>query len=81
MPMPTDRYLTYDAAEIRDIFSYHAPSDEQRAVYEQINAAFIECALKIAPLLPPGPGKTVAIRTLAWARMEANASVALQGKF
>lgn len=67
--------------QIKDIFSYHPPTPEQREVYERINAAFIACAEAIEPLLPEGPGKTVAIRKLSEARMQANASVALEGRF
>ncbi|HKX32094.1 MAG TPA: hypothetical protein VJ302_30690 [Blastocatellia bacterium] len=67
--------------QIKDIFSYHPPTPEQRETYEQINAVFIECAEKINALMPAGPGHTVAIRKLADARMAANAAVALEGKF
>ena len=71
--------MTYE--QIKDIFTYHAPTPEQREIYEQINAAFVACAVVIEPLLPEGPGKTVAIRKLAEARMQANASVSLEGRF
>jgi hypothetical protein len=67
--------------QIKDIFSYHPPTPEQREVYEKINEAFIQCAETIEPLLPEGPGKTVAFRKLSDARMQANASVALEGRF
>lgn len=30
--------------QIEDIFSYHPPTEEQRAIYEQINKAFVDCA-------------------------------------
>lgn len=74
-------YRKFDEEEIKDIFSYHAPTSEQRKVFEKLNEAFIECAIKVAALLPAGPGKTVAIRALADTRMKANAAVALEGKF
>jgi hypothetical protein len=77
----SDTYRTFDEKEITDIFSYHPPTQVQRETYEEINEAFIECANAIVPLLPDGPGKTVAIRKLSDARMAANASVALEGKF
>jgi hypothetical protein len=81
-PKPTfEQYRKFDEAEIRDIFSYHAPSQEQRADYEKINEAFIQCALTVVPLIPDGPGKTLTVRALADARMKANAAVALEGKF
>lgn len=67
--------------QIKDIFTYHAPTEEQRKLYEQINAGFTHLALELNVLLPEGPGKTVAIRKLAEARMQANASVALNGSF
>jgi hypothetical protein len=74
-------YRKFDNKEIEDIFSYHPPAEHQREIYERINAAFIECAKKVVPLILDGPGKTVAIRKLADARMAANAAVALEGKF
>lgn len=76
-----ETYRKFDEEEIRDIFTYHPPTHNQAATYGLINDAFTECALKIAPLMPDGPGKTAAIRALASARMAANAAVALQGKF
>ena len=79
--MPEQPYREFNDAEIEDLFSYHPPTPEQRGTYEEINAAFVECAKKIAPLLPGGPGKTVAVRKLSDARMSANAAVALNGKF
>lgn len=78
MPEP---YRKFDETEIADIFTYHAPTPEQRETYEQINAAFVECAKKVASLMPDGPGRTVAIRALSDARMKCNASIALEGKF
>lgn len=74
-------YREFNQQEIVDVFSYHAPTPEQVEIYERINQAFRRCALEIAPVLPDGPGKTVAIRKLADARMAANAAVALGGKF
>ena len=74
-------YRTFDQPEIEQIFSYHPPNEKQRETYERINLAFIECAEKVAELMPDGPGKTAAIRKLADARMACNAAVALEGKF
>lgn len=67
--------------QLQNIFSYHQPEGDEPQKYEQINAAFLECATKINDLMPPGPGHTVAIRKLADARMAANAAVALKGTF
>lgn len=74
-------FRKFDAEEIGDIFSYHAPTEEQRAIYEFINRVFIDAATELAKVMPDGPGKTAAIRALADARMKCNAAVSLQGKF
>lgn len=67
--------------QIKDIFTYHPPTNEQREVYQKINQAFIACALEINDLMPSGAGATVAIRKLSEARMAANQAVALEGRF
>lgn len=74
-------YRTFDEKEIAEIFTYHAPTVTQQKTYQQINLAFIRCASEVAELMPDGPGKTVAIRKLADARMACNAAVALEGRF
>ena len=76
-----ETFRKFDDSEIEIIFCYHAPTAEQRETYEKINAAFVACAKAIIPLLPDGEGKMVAVRKLSDARMSANASVALEGKF
>lgn len=67
--------------ELKNIFSYHPPSEEDKVTYDIINETFLIAAWRINDLLPPGPGATVAIRKLADARMAANAAVALKGRF
>jgi hypothetical protein len=79
--MTLGSYRVFDEEEITDIFSFHAPTLDQVQAYESVNAAFIECVNKVAPLMPDGLGKTAAIRALNIARMQVNAAIALQGKF
>lgn len=67
--------------QLQDIFTYHAPTIDQVELYNSINDAFLECAKVVNKVTPDGPGKTVAIRKLADARMAANASIALEGRF
>ncbi len=67
--------------QLKEIFSYHAATNEQAAAYDQINAAFLASAQMLNAVLPEGPGKTVAIRKLSEARMQANHCVALEGRF
>lgn len=73
MPMTDDK--------IKDIFSYHAPTDATKACYEIVNEAFLECAKRVNMIMPDGPGHTAAMRKLAEARMACNAAVALEGRF
>ena len=74
-----ENYMNPDL--IKDIFTYHPPKPEQIAIYEQINKMFLNIAQQLTLILPEGPGKTTAIRKLAECRMQANATVALEGKF
>ena len=67
--------------QLKEIFSYHAATEPQRLAYEQINTAFLECASVVNAAVPEGPGKTVAIRKLSEARMQANHCIALEGRF
>lgn len=67
--------------QLKEIFSYHAATETQRLAYEQINTAFLECAQVVNAAVPEGPGKTVAIRKLSEARMQANHCIALEGRF
>ena len=67
--------------DVMDIFTYHKPTQEDQLCYDYLGQAFRELAVKLNEQLPEGPGKTVAIHKLAEARMQANACVALKGKF
>ena len=70
-----------DDAILKDVFTYHPPTEAQREIYNRINEVFLTAAQAINSLIPDGPGKTVAIRKLSDARMQANACVALDGRF
>lgn len=74
-------YVDFDEKEILNIFSYHPPTEEQRVVYEEINAAFIKLALDVVQKLPAGPGRTNAVRKIKDAQMACNAAIALDGTF
>lgn len=67
--------------QIQEIFTYHAPTIDKVEAYNQINDAFLQCAKVVNTTLAEGPGKTVAIRKLSEARMQANHSVSLEGRF
>lgn len=66
--------------DIENIFSYHAPTQEQIPKYEAIRAKAKEFAQVIVDNTPGSADQTAAIRLLREAVMTANASIALNGK-
>jgi hypothetical protein len=71
----------FDDADIEWIFGYHAPTPEDIEKFEAINQAFIECAKKVVRSIPFGPGRAVAVRSLANARGETHRAIAMKGRF
>lgn len=58
-------------------FAYHPPtSDEIRDAHERVRAEFWALAASMNGLLPEGPDKTVALRAIRDASMQANAAIA-----
>lgn len=66
--------------DLGDIFSYHPPTDEQKAKYMLIRAQAEQFARVILENTPPSADQTAAIRKVREAVMTANAAVALDGK-
>lgn len=66
--------------DIENIFSYHAPKDDQPEKYERIRTAAKALAHVIVDNVPTGADQTASIRKLREAVMTANAGVALEGK-
>lgn len=67
--------------EVKDIMDYHKWSDEQikngQAIREAIGVAF----KVIIDTVPPCPDRSVAIRKLREARMDANSAITHNGKY
>ena len=62
---------------IDNIFTYHAPTDEQREWYHAIRAKAKELAFVILTNTPSCADQTAAMRKLRECVMTANASIAL----
>jgi hypothetical protein len=66
--------------EVSNYFVYHPPTDEQRELYERLNAMWLSVAELLWELVPPynqgSPDKTVMFRQLSDMRMQANLAVA-----
>jgi hypothetical protein len=65
---------------IEDVFTYHAPDEEQRGKYERLRAAAKEFAKVLAEETPLCADQFAAMRLLRETVMTANAAIALKGK-
>jgi hypothetical protein len=63
-------------AMLDDLFTYHPPTEEQKAKYEAINEAAKNFARVVIENCPGSPDATAAVRLVREARMTANASIA-----
>ncbi len=65
------------------LFQNHRPDpdlDQDRiARHEEVDIVFTETVVRLWNLMPDGPGKTTAIRSLQESRMWCNACIANQG--
>ncbi len=64
--------------QLVELFTYHAPSEEQRVRYSQLRAAALDFARAIVALTRPCADQTAAVRKVREAVMTANAAVALE---
>jgi hypothetical protein len=74
-PVPVDP--PKDAIE--NLFTYHAPTDEQKLHYVAIRSKAMELARLIDAHCPASPDRTTAIRRLRECVMTANAAIATGG--
>jgi len=65
-------------ADIENMFTYHAPNENQKERYESINEAFRAAAMTVLACSPGSAERTIAIRKLQEGRMMANAAIALE---
>jgi hypothetical protein len=66
---------------VEDAFDYHPWNDEMTAHGALIRAALANAVLAIIENAPPGPDRTVAIRKIREARMDANSAITHGGKY
>jgi hypothetical protein len=71
---------TEKQALLDDLFTYHAPSDDQIPRYIAITEAAKAFAEVIDDNCPASADRTAAVRLVQQARMTANAAIALNGK-
>jgi hypothetical protein len=61
---------------LAELFTYHAPTEDQTKAYAEIRGAALTLARVIDANCPAGPDRTAAVRHVREAVMTANASIA-----
>jgi hypothetical protein len=73
--------MAFTREQLRDIFTYHAPSPDQQVAYEKLRNAAYDFSVALVELTPPSADQTAALRLLRQAVTTANQAIALGGKF
>lgn len=68
-------------AAIDDAFEYHPWNDLQKAAGSGVRKALADAVKAIVACCPAGPDRTVAIRKIREARMDANSAITHGGKY
>lgn len=63
--------------EVVRIFTYQVPNEQRKVMHDQVNAACQALALELFDLLPECAERTLSLRDIQAARMQANAAIAL----
>ena len=69
------------AKAIDDAFDYQAWNREQIEAGGKVRSSLAEAVKVIVANVPPGPDRTVAIRKIREARMDANSAITHGGKY
>jgi hypothetical protein len=68
-------------AAIDDAFEYHAWTPDQVENGKNVRKALADAVKVIVANVPPGPDRTVAIRKIREARMDANSAITHGGRY
>lgn len=66
---------------VEDAFEYHKWTPEQIASGAEVRRTLVEAVKAILTHVPAGPDRSVAIRKLREARMDANSGITHSGKY
>jgi hypothetical protein len=66
---------------IDDAFEYHPWNSDQEKMGAGVREVLVQAVKTIIELVPPGPDRTVAIRKIPEARMDANSAITHGGKY
>lgn len=72
---------TISDEELKDVMTYHPWTQEQIEKGDKVRSVLGEAVKVIIENCPPSPDRSIAIRKLREARMDANSSITHNGKF
>ncbi len=76
-----NRATTLSDEEAKDLFVYHPWTEEQIAKGNLVREALAKAAQVVVENVPPSPDRTVALRKIREARMDANSAITHNGKY
>lgn len=79
--MDINRATSITDEEVKDVFDYHAWSPEQQSRGIVVRGALGAAFKAIIEFVPPCPDRTVALRKIREARMNANSAITHGGKY
>lgn len=79
--MDLNRATDISDEEVADVFDYHKWTDEQVASGKLVREALGKAFQVVIRTVPPCPDRTVALRKIREARMDANSAITHGGKY
>lgn len=68
-------------SQVDDLFAYHPADDHQAAAMREVRIALADAFKAVLRFCPPCPDRTVALRKIREARMDANSAISLRGQY
>jgi len=79
--MDLNRATSISDAEVKDLFVYHPWNAEQIARGDRVREALGNAAKVVVENVPPSPDRSVALRKIREARMDANSAITHNGRY
>jgi hypothetical protein len=81
MSIKVNQATSISDEELKDLFVYHPWTEEQIEKGNKVREALASAAKAIIENVPPSPDRTVALRKIREARMDANSAITHNGKY
>jgi hypothetical protein len=81
MALNVNQATSISDEELKDLFVYHPWTEEQIEKGNKVREALASAAKAIIENVPPSPDRTVALRKIREARMDANSAITHNGKY